>query len=104
MFGYVGLCVWYLSHLHSVHGLDSVEPALPAPLCQVLAHPGRLQLLQRVQVRPGEPLVLQARRRRETPGAVDLQEGADAVQRRVGNVFEVGMVEAADQGRKQGGG
>ena len=89
------------THLHSVHGLDSVEPALPSPLCQVLAHPRRLQLLQRVQVRPGEPLVLQARRRRQTPGAVDLQEGADAVQRRVGNVFEVGMVEAEGRSVKK---
>ena len=87
------------THLHSVHGLNRVEPALPPPLRQVLAHPRRLQLLQCVQVRPGEPLVLEARRRRETPGAVDLQDGADAVQRRVGNVLEVGMVEADGRGR-----
>ena len=87
------------THLHSVHGLDRVEPALPPPLCQVLSHPRCLQLLQRVQVRPGEPLVLEACRRRETPGAVNLQDGADAVKCRVGNVFEVRMVEADGKGR-----
>ena len=43
--------------------------------------------------------MLKARRGRETPGAVDLQDGADAIQCRVGNVFEVGMVEA-DGGEK----
>ena len=46
--------------LHPVHGLDRVEPALPPPLGQVLAHPGRLQLLQGVQVGARQPVVLQA--------------------------------------------
>ena len=33
----------------------------------------------------------------ETSGAIDLEEGADAVQRRVGDVLEVWVVEAAQR-------
>ena len=44
---------------HSVHGLDGVEPTLPASPCQVLPDPGCLQVLESVEVWGSQPRMLQ---------------------------------------------
>jgi hypothetical protein len=63
--------------LHPVHGLDRVEPALPAPPGQVLPDPGRLQVLESVKVGGGEPGVLEALRGRQPVLGADDQQLLD---------------------------
>jgi len=47
---------------HPVHGLDGVEPALPAPAGQVLPDPSCLQVLEGVKIRGCQPGMLQTLR------------------------------------------